>query len=494
MNFFNQKKKKSFSTLAELTKDLKKSNDFVETFIPQSNQGYFLSYYQTIIDSNILHDDVIEKLQETTLSSLEQIKQAVPIEEIKITSDLNTIKQKLMLGSLMIRFSEQDEECALINIAMKEKRQIAIPEVEYSVIGPKESFVEDINININLIRTRLPTTDFKVETCHVGELSKTQVAVLYIEGICNQENVNTALQRIKSIKIDQILDSAYISQLISDNSRSPFPQSRDTERPDRVAASLAEGGIAILVDRSSFALIVPTTLIEFFSSIEDNYIHWLLASSFRLIRVGSVILSILATPIYVAVITYHYVLIPKELLVTLVASRQGVPLPPILEALILELAIELLREAGARLPTKIGQTIGIVGGIVIGTASVEAGLTSNVLLIIVAIAALGSFTTPVYKMGNTIRILRFPLLIAAFLYGLPGIIFSLCFIMIHLIDLSSLGRPYLEPIYPPRGNDFKDTFIRLPFSFQSKRPIMLQTEKTIRFNQKKAKQKKDIDD
>lgn len=477
-----------------MIKDLKKSNDFVETFIPQNNQGYFLAYYQTIVDSNILHDDVIEKLHKTTLTKLEEIKQVVPIEEITVTSDQTVVKKKLMLGSVMIRLSEQDQECALINIFNKEKRQIAIPEVEYSVIGPKESFVEDLDTNINLIRTRLPTTNFKVETCHVGELSQTKVAVLYIEGICNQENVNTAIQRVNSIKIDQILDSSYISQLISDNSRSPFPQSRDTERPDRVAASLAEGGIAILVDSSSFALIVPTTLIEFFSSIEDNYIHWLLASSFRLIRVGSVILSILATPIYVAVITYHYVLIPKELLVTLVASRQGVPLPPILEALILELAIELLREAGARLPTKIGQTIGIVGGIVIGTASVEAGLTSNVLLIIVAIAALGSFTTPVYKMGNTIRILRFPLLIAAFLYGLPGIIFSLCFIMIHLLDLSSLGRPYLEPIYPPRGKDLKDTFIRLPFPFQTKRPILLQTEETGRFDPEKAKQKKDIDD
>lgn len=491
---FKHKRKQSHSTLADMLTDFKKSNDFVDTFIPQGNQGYFLSYFETIVDSKILHDDVIEKLQETPIASLEDIKQTVPIEEIQITSDLNIIKKKIMLGSLMIRLSESDPKCALIHVLKKEKRQIAIPEVEFSVIGPKESFVEDIDTNINLIRNRLPTAALKIEYFQMGELSKTKVAVLYIEGVSNQENVNTTLQRIKEIHIDQVLDSSYISQLISDNSWSLFPQSRDTERPDRVVATLAEGGIGILVDSSSHALMVPTTLIEFFNSIEDNYIHWLIASSFRIIRIFSVILSILATPVYVAVITYHYVLIPKELLVTLVASRQGVPLPPILEALILELAIELLREAGARLPTKIGQTIGIVGGIVIGTASVEAGLTSNVLLIIVALAALGSFTTPVYKMGNTIRLLRFPLLLAAFLYGLPGIVFSLCFIIIHLLSLSSLGRPYLEPIYPPRTNDFKDTFIRLPFSYQSKRPVLLQTEETVRFDAKKAKQKKDIDD
>ena len=160
--------------------------------------------------------------------------------------------------------------------------------------------------------------------------------------------------------------------------------------------------------------------------------------------------SILITPIYVAALTYHYELIPKDLMATLVTSRQEIPLPPILEALFLELTIELLREAGARLPTKVGQTIGIVGGIVIGTASVEAGITSNVLLIFVALAALASFTTPVYRMSNTIRIMRFPFLLFAQLWGLLGIVFCFCLLMGHLLQFTSLGRPFLEPLYPPR--------------------------------------------
>jgi hypothetical protein len=179
---------------------------------------------------------------------------------------------------------------------------------------------------------------------------------------------------------------------------------------------------------------------------------------------------------------------------TLVTSRREIPLPPILEAVFLELTIELLREAGARLPTKVGQTIGIVGGIVIGTASVEAGLTSNVLLIIVALAALASFTTPVYKMGNTIRLLRFPFLLFAELWGLLGIVYCFCLLMTHLLRLTSLNRPFLEPLYPPRISDLKDAIIRLPFDLQRMRPQYLRTQNPVRFPKKEKPRLKDIDE
>ncbi|HLG26196.1 MAG TPA: spore germination protein, partial [Paenisporosarcina sp.] len=299
---------------------------------------------------------------------------------------------------------------------------------------------------------------------------------------------------LNDIEFDQIIDSSYIAQIISDNQNSPFPQLLDTERPDRVAAVLAEGKVVILVNGSPQALIGPTTLVEFFSAFEDYYLSWHIASIFRIIRLFAVAFSIFSTPIYVAVVTYHYELIPKELMVTLVASRSNVPFPPILEVIFLEMAIELLREAGARLPTKIGQTIGIVGGIVIGTAAVEAALVSNVLLIIVALAALASFTTPVYKMNNSIRLIRFPFLLFAQLWGLVGVVLCFCFLLVHLVRLTSLGRPFLEPIYPPRWADFQDAIIRLPFSSQSKRPILLRTKDSKRFNKKQAKEKKDIDE
>ncbi|MBW9234449.1 spore germination protein, partial [Leptospira santarosai] len=183
----------------------------------------------------------------------------------------------------------------------------------------------------------------------------------------------------------------------------------------------------------------------FFQSREDQNLRWPIASFLRILRFSAVFLSIYLTPMYVAALTFHYEIIPQSLLVPLSESRALVPFPPIIEALLLELIIELLREAGARLPTKVGQTIGIVGGIVIGTAAVQAGITSNILIIIVALSALASFTTPSYMMGNVIRVIRFPLILLAGFWGFYGIMLGFCFVLIHLIRQSSLGSPYTAP-------------------------------------------------
>ncbi|MRG85699.1 spore germination protein [Salinibacillus xinjiangensis] len=480
--------------MKELMEYCKESNDFVHYEHPIKNQSLWLSYYKPLVEAEILHRDILENVDEETIHSLQDLMESIPIENVVITKDIGVIHEKLLSGHIMIRFHERDTKCVLVNAPLKKTRSISVPEVEFSVIGPKESFVESIGTNLNLIRYRLPIPELKVKEFTVGNLSKSKVAVLYVDGITNQENVNTVIQRIEDIEFDELIDSSYITQIISDNPRSLFPQLLDTERPDRAVSVLAEGKIVILVNGSPHALIAPANLTEFFAAFEDYFLNPIIASAFRIIRFFSVVFSILVTPIYVAVLTYHYELVPKDLMGTLITSREVVPLPPILEAVFLELTIELLREAGARLPTKVGQTIGIVGGIVIGTASVEAGLTSNVLLIIVALAALASFTTPVYKMGNTIRLIRFPFLLFAYLLGFLGVVLSFCFLLAHLLRLTSLGRPFLEPIYPPRLKDMKDSVIRFPFSWNTKRPIQLQTEKTQRFSAKKARKRKDIDE
>ncbi|WP_227521487.1 MULTISPECIES: spore germination protein [Bacillus] len=473
---------------------LKKSNDFISSFNEFANTPYHIYYIDSLIDTDIIHRDILTYLNEKEYKTLEEVMQAIPIENSFITKNEAKIEDQLLNGHVAVQLNEEDEECLLLPAEKRKGRTVSLPEVEFSVVGPKEAFTESLNTNINLVRKRIPIPELEVKEFTVGKLSKTKVAVLSIHGIANQENVNTVIQRIEDIRFDQINDSSYITQLIQDNNNSPFPQFIDTERPDRIAAVLAEGKVVILADGAPHGLIGPTTLIEFFSAFEDYFLNWILASFFRIIRFLAVIFSILVTPIYVAVLTYHYELIPKDLVSTLVTSRSAIPLPPFLEAMILELAIELLREAGARLPTKVGQTIGIVGGIVIGTASVEAGLTSNVLLIIVALSALASFTTPVYQMGNTIRLIRFPFLLLAHIWGLLGVGICFCFLIIHLLRLTSLGRPFLEPVYPLRLPDLKDSFIRLPFQLQTKRPIETQSEETIRFENKEKKKLKDIDE
>lgn len=493
--FFRKNDRNGNATAPTIFQQFKQSNDFIIFENKIGKSTYFISYFKALIDVEVLHRDILPFITEAVLTNLESLSLVLPCENKIISDKEQEISSRALTGSIMI-YLERDEpkQFLIIQAAKNEVRQISIPEVEFSVIGPKEAFVESIDTNINLIRKRIPSPNLRVTNLQVGKISNTQLAVLHIEGIANKENVNTVVQRIGDLEFDQIIDSSYISQMIADNHNSTFPVLLDTERPDRAAAVLAEGKIVIVVDGSPHALIGPTTLIEFFSAFEDYFLNPHIASAFRLIRVFSVAFSLLMTPIYVALLTHHFELLPKDLMSTLISSRALVPFPPFLEAVVLELVIELLREAGARLPTKVGQTIGIVGGIVIGTASVEAGLTSNVLLIIIALAALASFTTPVYQMGNTIRLLRFPFILFAHVWGLVGIVLCFSFFLTHLLRLTSLGRPYLEPLYPPRVADLKDSFIRLPFVHQSKRPIVVQTENGKRFSKEKAFENKDIDE
>lgn len=488
--------KKQKSERESLEKALEKSHDFTcfEYFNNKSNISFTLKFIATLVDEKTIQDSVLPYLLAENFTQIDDVKKVIPLADVQLSEDTSLIEEKLFNGYVLLTVNGNVKRFCFLGAKKVIGRNVSLPEVEFSVIGPKESFVESLHQNLNLIRKRVPIKELIIEKQKVGTLSKTQVAILYIDGIANPENVNTVRQRIKEIEFDEITDSSYIVQIISDNQNSPFPQLLDTERPDRISAILAEGKVAILVDGSPHALIGPTTLVEFFSSFEDYYLNWILSSFFRLIRLFAVVFSILVTPIYVATLSYHYELIPQDLMSTLVASRRAIPFPPILEALFLELTIELLREAGARLPTKVGQTIGIVGGIVIGTASVQAGLTSNILLIFIALAALASFTTPVYRIGNTIRLLRFPFLLFAELWGLLGILVCFCFLITHLIRLTSLGRPYLEPVYPPRGMDLKDAFIRLSFDKQRKRPFLLDTNQPNRFHKKPAKDKKDIEE
>ncbi|MFC7062714.1 spore germination protein [Halobacillus seohaensis] len=480
-------------TLEELYTLLSKSRDFVV----HENYGATnctISYIKTVSDSKLLNQSILPVLKKNSFFSLEEIRSKLSIDNIDITTDPTVVREKMMQGDTCIQINGNNRNVLVIPTANLEGRKISIPEVEFSVVGPKEAFVESIDTNINLLRKRLKIPEFTLKEVIIGELTKTRVNVVYIEGIADQENINTVIQRLEEIDYDQMIDSSYISQMIADNSNSPFPQFLDTERPDRVVEVLAEGKISILVDGSPHALTCPTTIVEFFSASDDYFLPWHLASVFRLIRVLAVIFSVLSTAIYVAVLTHHHEMIPEELMSTIISSRADIPFPPILEVIVLELTIELLREAGARLPTKIGQTIGIVGGIVIGTAAVDAGLTSNVLLIIVALAALASFTTPVYQIGNTIRIIRFPFIIGAQVWGLVGITFCMLFFIGHLIKLESIGRPFFAPLYPFRFVDFKDAFIRFPFSKQVKRPLQTRPVHSTRLNYKDANEKRDIDE
>jgi spore germination protein KA len=492
----------SYSSIEDLFAKTKESHDFHQLPITDIKGYLILSYYGTLVDHLRLEQKVLcvfraPYFQHENVKDIDDIKKIIPIEDIVITEDMNEIETKILKGYVLLQIREKDQKCALINIGdtkagMREENNV---ENEYSVIGPRIGFVENIVTNINLLRQNINSPNLIFKEIHIGSFSHTKVVIAYIDGVTNDQYIQTMTQRLQDIDFDVVFDSSQLHQMIEDDSFTPFPLFLSTERIDRAAFALIKGQVVVFNHGSSYAITGPSTLLDFFASPEDYYLPWLVGSFFRLIRVFSVLFSIFATPTYVAILTFHYEMIPRILLSTLGFSRHNIPFPPVLEVLFLELTIELLREAGARLPTKVGQTLGIVGGIVIGQASVEAALTSNVLLIIVALAALASFTTPIYKMSNTIRFLRFPLILLAFGWGMLGIVVGISFILVHLTRLESLGVPYTVPLYPFRPKDYGDSFVRLPFSKTNKRPGYLRPKSILRYQpHTEEKKKNDFDE
>ncbi|MED2764648.1 spore germination protein [Bacillus thuringiensis] len=466
---FTKPEKDRIHSLQNLIEKLKKSSDFVNYHTSDDEtMPYWISYYRPSLDGEKLQKYLMPTLLERPNASLEELKEHIPMSGITITNDLQKIEDMVLKGHAIIQLNQQGQKCMLANIAIDNYRAPTPPLNESTVIGPQEGFVEDIDTNINLVRKRLPVLDLQTKEMIIGEFSKTKVVMMYLDNLAEKDNVDFLEESLRALEYDQINDSAYIQELMGE--KSIFPLYINTERTDRVTKALIDGKIAIFVDGSPSVLLTPVSYFDFFISPEDYNVSWMYATFSRILRLIAVLFSICATPLYVAVLNYHYELIPSDLLETLILSRAQVPFPPLIEALFLELAIDLLREAGARLPMKVGQTLGIVGGIVIGQASVQAGLTSNILLIIVALSALASFITPIYKMGNAVRLLRFPFLMFAEIGGLFGISLGFIFLFTHLFRLTSLRKPYAL-FYPTRQQSVKDSWIRFPLTMIDTRDV-----------------------
>lgn len=462
---------------------------------PAGGESYFVGYLKSLTDSKTVNEHIVSKLTTAAPNlTLEQLFDEIPVAEKELISDRKQIQNRILHGHVAIQRGLEARQCLLVNAYVFRGRKVTVPEVEATVEGPKEALVESLDINLNIIRQRVPIPELRIAEMSVGRVSNARVAICYIDGIANETYIETLKQRIQAIDFDTIPDITLLQQMIEDNSKSLFPQLLGTERPDRISWAISTGQICVLLDGSPTAILGPANLGLFFVSYEDYFLPWIIGSILRFIRMSSVIFSVLATSFYVAVLTYHGQSISNVFLPTIISSRMNVPFPPVIEVLFMEIVIELLRESGSRLPSKIGQTIGIVGGIVLSTAAVESALASNFLLIIVALSAIASFTTPVYRMSVTIRILRFPFIFAAQLWGVLGIMLCGLAVVTHLLRLTSLGMPYLVPIYPWRAADMFDTIIRPPLSRFHHRPGFFRSPNPRRFVEKPVKRKKDIDE
>lgn len=354
------------------------------------------------------------------------------------------------------------------------KMGVSESDTEKVVRGSNESFTESEKANTALIRKRIRNTGLKVKEFQVGERSYTNVAIVYIEGLADPKVIEETKKRLTKYDIDGVLDSGVMEQLAEEKWYSPFPQFLSTRRPDRAAMSVLDGKVVVLVDNSPLALVVPADVNSFLKTTDDYYNRFYMASFARIIRYVSAFFALTLPGLYLAMTNFHTQILPTPLLLSFWEARIGVPFPAALEVLLMELSFELLREAGVRLPGAMGNTIGIVGGLIIGQAAVEANLVSPIVVIVVAFTALCSFAIPNEEFAFSFRILKFLLIVLSATLGFFGFLAGVFVVLVHMAGLKSFEIPYLTPYVGPELNEYqdeKDALVRFPLRMLWKRPI-----------------------
>lgn len=481
--------------LDHIKKTLGNSSDIVTRDFQAGKNGQIklgIVYTDGLTDSTSIQDLILDTLMVEIRNSdldvavlnpsdcFEMIKShTLPIGGIEEITDYQKLFNHVLSGDTMLLMDGSPKGIALGSRDWVD-RGVQEPSSQTVVRGPKDGFTETLRTNTALIRRRIKDPNLWLETKQIGERTQTDVAIMYLKGVANDKTVSELQSRLNRINIDAILESGYIEELIQDEVYTPFPTVYNTERPDAVAAAILEGRIAILVDGTPFVLIVPALMVHFFQSSEDYYQRADIATLIRVLRYLSFFLALLTPSLYVAVSTFHQEMLPTPLLISLASQREGVPFPAFVEAMIMEVVFEILREAGVRMPRAIGSSISIVGALVIGQAAVEAGFVSATMVIIVSLTAICSFVFPANSMAMAFRMLRFLFMILAATFGLYGIILGLIVMVLHLNSLRSFGLPYLAPNAPFILQDQKDNIIRLPHWSLLKRPRLISKNDTDR--------------
>lgn len=428
-------------------------------------------YFDNLIDASHLDLNILQPLLNDSYSSGLQtgseIVKAIRLgnlitrAQIKSSESIKELLDGLISGDVLLLI-ERLNYVYMISAKGHNYRPLSEAKVETVVRGPRDSFIEVLSINLGLIRKRIHSPNLMFESMKVGKITGTTVCIGYIKGICSSELVDEVRSKISKINTDAVLADSYIEEFINDKPFSIFPQMRNTERPDVASAALLEGRVIIIVDNTPIVLIIPGEFFSLMQSAEDYYNRYIFSSLVRLLRYFALILALTLPSFYIAIVNFHQELIPTKLLVSIISARTGVPLPNFVEAVLMESTFEILREAGVRLPRPVGQAVSIVGALVIGQSAVQASIVSPLMVIIVALTGIATFSIPQYNISLPIRITRFLLMILSSIIGLYGLMLGLSFLLIHLCSIRSFGTPYLTPLAPFKANDLKDTLIRTP--------------------------------
>ncbi|MBP2643890.1 MAG: GerA spore germination protein [Firmicutes bacterium] len=439
----------------------------------------FAIFIDGMVDTKLLNNSVLHPLmlfnctRELYNSHLTEhiIKECLPSNQVEHGLTFDDVENAVNSGNTAIIFDGIDE-AIIVGTSGVEHRSIDRPQTEQSVQGSQSSFTENLLVNTGLVRSMLRTSDLIIETVKVGSRSQMNCAIMYIESIANTSLVDEVRHRIQGVKTDFLGDTGELIQCIEDHPSIPFPQSLSTERPDRVAANLAEGRVAILLDGNPFVHIVPVSFFTFFHSAEDFSLKPVIVNFMRILRLLGAFIATTLPSIYISISYFHQEALPTELLLAIAGSRENVAFPAWLEILLMELSFELIREAGIRVPGFLGSSIGIVGALILGQAAVYAHIVSPIVVIIVAGTGLASFSIPEYRMASVVRIIRFFMLALAVTFGLVGVAVALLWITVLFCRMKSFGMPYMSPIAPKSIAGY-DVVLRGPIAEQSNRPDAL---------------------
>jgi spore germination protein len=441
-----------------------------QVMLKQMRKGIFI-YIKDIINTDLIQRDFIRPIlsMDYLIISNPSIVDYLPALNVSLCYDINAAVTSVLSGKTIFLMDGVNFAILCDSISL-DKRAIMEPDAEKNVRSSHDGFIEVLSTNITLLRRKIKNNNLKFKELMLGNITNQKLYIAYIDGIANPELLNTLYNKLNEINVDGLLSMGHVEQYITDSKYSPFPQYVSTERVDKVVSALLEGQLAVLLDGTPFVVIAPVSFFSFFQAPDDYSSNWMVGTLVRFLRIIGMTIALVLPAIYISVTSFQYYLVPLNILVQLAQSRVQVAFPPIVEAILMEFTIEMLREASIRLPSYIGTTIGVVGGIIIGQASVNAGIVSSLFIIIVGITAIASYVIPSYEFGLAIILLRFIILLLSAFFGIIGVIVGIICIIIHLLALESLGQPYLMPIMPFKLNDLKDTIIRLPLQFNNKRP------------------------
>ncbi|MCI1965577.1 MAG: spore germination protein [Oscillospiraceae bacterium] len=438
---------------------------------------FCLIYADGMVNNRLINQDVIRPVLEflfkpdegEALIDTVQL-QAMFSNDAKKTDSVEELIQGIVYGDTVL-LAEGCQQALILNTKGFTLRSIAEPESERVICGPREGFNESILTNLSLLRRKIRTQDLKFKFLTFGRRTKTKACICYMDSIVNHNVLTELERRLEKIDIDGMLDTNYITENIKDASYSAVKTIGTTERPDVVAAKLLEGRVALILDGTPVALTVPYLFIEHFQADEDYYINYVFSSIDRVLRFVAFMLSLISPAVYVAMVTFHQEMLPTPLLMSIFTSRQGVPFPTALEVTMMLVVFEMLRESGARMPGIMGQTLSIVGALVIGQAAVDAKIVSAPVVIVVALTGICGLM--ITRLKGYLIIHRFFLLLCACVLGLYGVLLGLLVLLSGLFGMTSFGIPIMPDVYTRGLQNYKDTYIRAPWWMMIKRPRFL---------------------